>query len=303
VTVRGKVFNIQRFAVHDGPGVRTTVFLKGCPLSCWWCHNPESRATQPELSIVADRCIQCGSCMAACEHDAVIRLADGSYSVDALHCTRCGECAEQCPTNGRKLIGEERSVEDVLDEVVKDLVFYQESGGGVTFSGGEPLAQSDFLLALLAESRERGLHTCVDTSGMAGEPALLRVATLTQLFLYDIKLMDDNRHRMFTGVGNEVILSNLAALAAIGADVWIRVPFIPGVNDDRANLDALAEFLGGLEADYPVFLLPYHLIAQDKYGRLGHVYPLSGLEPPPEEQVETAAARLRDAGLRVNIGG
>jgi pyruvate formate lyase activating enzyme len=301
--VSGRVFNIQRFAVHDGPGVRTTVFLKGCPLSCWWCHNPESRTAQPEVQITAERCIQCGSCLQACEHDAVVRLADGTYSVDPLHCTRCGECTEACPTNGRKIVGEERGVDDVLDEVCLDRVFYEESGGGVTFSGGEPLAQRDFLLELLTESRARGLHTCVDTSGAAPEKTVLRVAEVADLFLYDVKMIDDTRHRLFTGAGNRTILSNLQALARRGADVWVRVPFIPGINDDRANLDALAAFVGELGRDYPVFLLPYHKIAQDKYGRLGHDYPLAGLEPPGEEQVAAAAERLRHAGLRVNIGG
>jgi len=301
--VTGTVFNIQRFAVHDGPGVRTTVFLKGCPLSCWWCHNPESRAARPEVQIVADRCIQCGSCLEVCQHDAVVRLADGTYSVDPLHCARCGECTEACPTNGRKIVGQERGVNEVLEEVLKDKVFYEESSGGVTFSGGEPMAQRDFLLALLAESRARGLHTCVDTSGMASESTLERVAELTDLFLWDLKLIDDNRHRVFTGVGNRAILSNLMRLARRGAEVWIRVPFIPGINDDRDNLDALASLVAGLHRDYPVFLLPYHRIAQDKYGRLGHAYPLAGLEPPGEEQLEAAAARLRRAGLRVNIGG
>ena len=300
---RGRVFNVQRFAVHDGPGVRTTVFLKGCPLACWWCHNPESRAAQPEVSIVADRCIQCGSCLEVCEHGAVVRLADGSYSVDPVHCTVCGECTEACPTNSRRILGEDRTVDDIIGEVVKDRVFFEESGGGVTVSGGEPLAQPDFLLALLAESRERGVHTCVDTSGLAGERTLLQVAGMTDLFLYDIKLIDDNRHREFSGVDNRVILSNLAVLARIGAEVWVRVPFIPGINDDRADLDALAAFLGGLERRYPVFLLPYHLIAQDKYGRLGYEYPLVGLEPPSVAQVQTAAARLRDKGLQVTIGG
>jgi pyruvate formate lyase activating enzyme len=255
------------------------------------------------VSIVTDRCIQCGSCLEVCEHDAVVRLADGTYSVDPLHCVRCGECTEACPTNGRKIVGEERTVEDILDEVDEDRVFYEESGGGVTFSGGEPLAQRDFLLALLAESRARGIHTCVDTSGMASESTILSVASLTDLFLYDLKLIDDNRHRVFTGVGNRPILSNLTALARHGAAAWVRVPLIPGINDDADNLDALASFVCGLERDYPIFLLPYHLIAQDKYGRLGHVYPLVGLQPPREEQVATAATRLRDRGLRVHVGG
>jgi pyruvate formate lyase activating enzyme len=301
--VSGTVFNIQRFAVHDGPGVRTTVFLKGCPLSCQWCHNPESRAARPEVQIVADRCIQCGSCLEACEHGAVVRLADGSYSVDPLHCARCGACTEVCPTNGRRLVGEMRDVDNVIAEVVKDRVFYEESGGGVTFSGGEPLSQREFLVELLSRCRAKSLHTCVDTCGMAPEATLLSVMPLTDLFLYDLKLIDDDRHREFTGVGNRAILSNLESLARRGADVWVRVPFIPGINDDRDNLDALAGFVSGLDRDYPVFLLPYHLIAQDKYGRLGHDYPLAGREPPSTEQLDEAATRLRDAGLQVNIGG
>jgi len=235
--------------------------------------------------------------------DAVVRLEDGTFSVDPLHCTRCGECTEACPTEGRRMVGETYTVGRVIDEVIKDRVFYEESGGGVTFSGGEPLAQRDFLLALLDECRLRGLHTCVDTSGMAEERVILQVAELADLFLYDLKLLDDNRHRIFTGAGNRAVLTNLMALAQRGADVWIRVPLIPGINDDIGNIDALAGFVSALETDWPVFLLPYHAIAQDKYARLGREYPLVGLEPPLQAQVEAAADRLRDAGLRVNIGG
>jgi pyruvate formate lyase activating enzyme len=299
----GVVFNIQRFAVHDGPGVRTTVFLKGCPLACWWCHNPESRAPQADLEIVTERCIECGSCLAVCTHDAVVRLESGAYAVDPSHCVRCGECTEACPTGGRRLVGETYGVERVVDEVEKDRVFYEESGGGVTFSGGEPLAQPEFLLALLRECRLRGLHTCVDTSGMAAAETVLRVGELAHLLLYDLKLLDDARHRVFTGAGNGVVLANLEALAESGADVWIRVPWIPGVNDDDGNLDDLASFVTGLGKDWPVFLLPYHINAQDKYARLGRDYPLVGLEPPAPDRIEAAADRLRDAGLRVSIGG
>ena len=303
ISATGLVFNIQRFAVHDGPGVRTTVFLKGCPLACQWCHNPESRSNRPELSVVAERCIQCGSCAEACPHDAVVRLEDGTFVTDPYHCTLCGDCAEACPTGGREIVGDDRSVDRVLDEVEKDAVFYERSGGGVTFSGGEPMAQPVFLLALLEACRARGIHTVVDTCGMANASTVRAVAKLADLFLYDLKLMDDDRHWMFTGVGNELILENLALLAELGAEAWIRVPLIPGINDDEENIDALAAFVGGLGKDYPVHLLPYHSIARDKYGRFGQNYPLEGLAPPSEEGIAAAAERLRASGLRVTIGG
>jgi len=303
ISATGLVFNIQRFAVHDGPGVRTTVFLKGCPLACQWCHNPESRSNRQEMSVVAERCIQCASCLEACPEDAVVRLADGTYATDPYHCSMCGDCTDVCPTGGRAIIGQEYTVERVLEEVEKDRVFYDKSGGGVTFSGGEPMAQPVFLLALLEACRARGIHSVVDTCGMVSQSTVRATAKLADLFLYDIKLMDDDRHWMFTGAGNEPILKNLELLAELGADVWIRLPLVPGITDDEENLDALAVFLGALGRDYPIHLLPYHAIARDKYGRFGQNYPLEGLAPPSEAGIAAAAERLRASGLHINIGG
>jgi pyruvate formate lyase activating enzyme len=238
-----------------------------------------------------------------CTHDAVVRLADGTFSADPYHCARCGECTDSCPTGGREIIGAEYSVDAVLETVEKDRVFYEESGGGVTFSGGEPMAQPAFLLALLEACRAHNLHRVVDTCGMANESTVRAVAELTDMFLYDLKLMDDDRHRMFTGVDNRPILENLEILAELDADVWVRFPLIPSVNDDDENIDALAAFVAALGKDYPIHLLPYHAIARDKYGRFGQTYPLEGLAPPGEDGIAAAAARLRAAGLRVDIGG
>lgn len=299
----GLVFNIQRFAVHDGPGVRTTVFLKGCPLACQWCHNPESRSRLTELSVHAARCIQCASCLGVCPHDAVARREDGTYSVDPMQCARCGECVSVCPTGGRELIGDESTVDDVMAAIEKDRVFYDESGGGVTFSGGEPLAQPGFLLALLDACRGRDLHSTVDTCGMATESTLRAVAERVDLFLFDLKLMDDARHVRYTGASNRAILRNLELLAELDADVWIRVPLVPGISDDAANIDAIGAFVTSLERRYPIHLLPYHAIARDKYERCDRDYPLDHIDPLTGGEVAGIAERLRTSGCSVRTGG
>jgi pyruvate formate lyase activating enzyme len=302
----GVVFNIQRFSVHDGPGIRTTVFLKGCPLRCSWCHNPEGMEALPVVSLAPERCIACAACIDACPHELTGPL-DGCTGLHAamVGCDRCGLCAEVCGSEARTLLGRHTTVEELVAEVTRDRVFYEESGGGVTFSGGEPVtpANLEFLLASLRACKAAGLHCAVDTSGFASRETVLEVATWTDLILYDLKLMDDARHRETTGVSNRLILENLRALSEAGQDLWIRVPLIPGVNDHVANLEATAAFVASLPGRHPVHLLPCHHIGQDKYRRLGLAYPLAEARGQSRKDVSSLAARMQAHGLEVRVGG
>ena len=296
----GLILNIMRFSLHDGPGIRTTLFLKGCPLRCWWCHNPESQSVQPEVIYYDDRCIRCGDCTRACQHGA-LHLNDRVVQNPDL-CQHCGECASACATGARQLAGRWMSVPEVMAEVLKDQIFFDESGGGITVSGGEPLTQPAFVEALLAECRARRIRTALDTCGWADPAVLCKVNEYVDLFLYDLKLMDCERHRLFTGVKNDLILRNLRLLAEQGNAVIVRIPVIPEVNDDTGNIDALCDFLSPLSLR-KIDLLPYHRIGTDKYRRLHLCNQMEGVTPPNAEKMETMAARLRRAGFCVRIGG
>lgn len=297
----GIVFDIRRYAIHDGPGIRTTVFLKGCALSCRWCHNPEGQAQGFESVARADRCIRCGACVEACRHGAVT-WSDAGPLTDRAACTACGDCAAVCYADARERVGTEMTAEQVLDEVARDAAFYQESGGGMTLSGGEPLLQRDFTAALLRGAKPRGFHTVLDTCGFASWETLDALRADVDLFLYDVKLMDDGRHREFTGVTNAPILANLRALSAAGHRVILRVPVIPGVNDDPENLDALAAFAADLPHLAGVELLPYHHIGADKYARLDRAYPLPDTTPPSAGRMAEIARFLGERGLPVGTG-
>jgi pyruvate formate lyase activating enzyme len=286
----GVVFNIQRYSLQDGPGIRTTVFLKGCPLDCWWCHNPESQAPEPEVSVNEARCIHCGQCQEAC--------ASGL----AGPCTRCGACVDACPTDARRMVGRTMTTRDVLAEVRKDRIFYDESGGGVTLSGGEPLMQSGFVQDLLQASRDDGIHTAIDTCGYAPQEQLLAAAALADLVLYDLKMMDDVRHTRFTGVSNVPILENLVALGRRHHQIWIRLPVIPGVNDSATELESMAQFAAGVAGIRRVCLLPYHELGMHKSRRLGRSYRLDGTAIPRPEQLEEIARPFQQAGLEVMTG-
>ncbi|HEY76743.1 MAG TPA: glycyl-radical enzyme activating protein [Thermoflexia bacterium] len=299
---KGTVFDIKRFSIHDGPGIRTTVFLKGCPLRCWWCHNPESQDPRPELILRAERCIGCGACVEACEAGAIY-VEDGRIYTDRTRCTRCGACTEVCYAEAREMAGQEMSVEAVMAEIERDVTFYDTSGGGVTFSGGEPLTQPDFLLALLRACRERGIHTAVDTCGYGPWETMAAVAEETDLLLYDLKLMDEAKHRRYTGVSNRPILDNLRRLAERGTPIFLRVPIVPGINDSEEELRRLAAFAANLPNVNRVDLLPYHPTGKGKYERLGRDYPLPDLHSPSEERMQEIAHLLEDLGLDVGIGG
>lgn len=296
----GLIFDLRRFSIHDGPGLRTTVFFKGCPLRCQWCHNPESRSPRPERLERQERCLHCGACLVACPEGAISAL-DGRTVTDARKCTHCGACVQVCFAEARQIAGRYQTSAQVLAEIERDQIFYDQSGGGATFSGGEPLLQPEFLLELLQGCRDRRIHTALDTCGHAPWEALERIRTFVDLFLYDLKLMDAARHAQFTGVSNERILENLRRLAAHGHAIWLRIPVIPGINDDPDNLDALGSFAAALPGVQRVTLLPYHRAAASKYERLGVAYPLEQVEPPGDEAMAAIASRLSAFGLQVSV--
>jgi pyruvate formate lyase activating enzyme len=297
----GLVFNVQKYSIHDGPGIRTTVFLKGCPLSCWWCHNPESIGREPFVHYDRDRCLGCQACVRACPEGA-LHVAEQGIVTDPARCRVHAACVQACPAEARRLVGRRVSVAELLDDIERDRLYYEESGGGVTFSGGEPLLQWEFLLDMLAACGKRDIHRTVDTTGVAPADALLRVAEETDLFLYDLKLMDPELHRRATGVRLSPILANLARLLAAGARVQIRVPLIPGVTSDD-GIERTGAFLASLPAVEGVSLLPFHQSARDKHRKFGVPWRLESHDDIPADRVAAWAASIEHRGLRVSVGG
>ena len=301
-SLTGTIFDLRKYSVHDGPGIRTTVFLKGCPLDCWWCHNPESQSILPEPMLRPNLCIACDECLAVCPQGAIRREGD-RLTWERDLCDSCGECTEVCLAGAREMAGRLMTVPEVLAEVERDRLFYEESGGGVTFSGGEPLLQWRFLVELLRTCREQDLHTALDTSGFAAWEVFERILPYTNLVLYDLKHTDPEQHRKVTGAPLEPILRNLECLSDRGIPLWLRVPLVPGINDDMANLRRVGELAARLPGIRRVSLLAYHPTAAGKYERLGRPYRLPETPAPADEQMAAAAAVLRGYGLAVHIGG
>jgi pyruvate formate lyase activating enzyme len=299
----GIVFDIKKYAIHDGPGIRTTVFLKGCPLRCWWCHNPEGQATNPELAYQASKCVKdCAKCVKACPNGAVSRTESG-IEIDRKACRLKSECVEACPTGALKLSGRKMTTHEIMEEILKDRMFYENSGGGVTFSGGEPLMQLNFLDSLLLNCQKEEIHRVVDTSGYVPFDSFEKILDKVNLFFYDLKMMDDVKHRETTGVSNRLILDNLKRLDKTGAAIQIRIPLIPGVNDSWKNARQTGEFLQRLAHIKMINLLPYHRAAAQKYRSLGKTLQYPDVQAPTVESVHEIKSALESYGFPVQIGG
>ena len=292
------VTNIQRYSVEDGPGVRTTVFLKGCPLACEWCHNPETINSNKEIVFRHNRCLRCGDCAEACPLDAIGFDGDG-FPMLVGECNLCGDCVKACGPQAIEIIGKMMSVEELMVELRKDLAFYEDSGGGVTFSGGEPLMQADFLAAVLEACKAEEIKTAVDTCGAVSWEAFERILPLVGLFLYDIKQIDDSLHRKITGVSNIRILENLRRLAETGANILVRMPIVPGKNNADEDIAAAGRFIATVPGINEVEILPYHETGGDKYKLLNRKYMMPPTERPSAEDLEHIASILENFGLKV----
>lgn len=292
------ITNIQGYSIHDGPGIRTTVFIKGCPMSCRWCANPENLSPKPQVGFIDKLCIGCGDCFKLCHCGAIV-LGEG-YRIDKTRCESCAKCTGGCLSGALVRYGNYMRAEDVFEKVRKDKMFYDQSGGGVTVSGGEPLTKPKFVRELFTLCREASINTCIETCGMVSQKAFEKVADLTDLFCFDLKIMDSDLHREYTGSPNELILSNARFLAQRGANILFRQPLIPGVNDTDDNIECTAAFIKSL-GDYPLQLMPYHRAGQSKYEALGMDYPMAELRIDSAEQVNRVKDKYAMLGIDCSI--
>jgi glycyl-radical enzyme activating protein len=295
---QGIVFDIQRFALHDGPGIRTVVFLKGCSLQCKWCCNPESISPKPQLAYVSEKCRHCGACVKNCPENAV-RLKPEVLQVDFKKCTSCGKCTLECPSGALKIIGKTMTVDEVMQEVEKDIPYYLNSGGGLTLSGGDPLLQADFSIALLEKAREKNIHTAIETAGYASRETIKRIHRVTDLFLFDYKITDRFLHSAFTGVKNSIILENLKVLNALQSGIHLRCIIIPGLNDDPGHFAAITDLVKRYSSIRKVELLHYHPYGKAKYRHIGKSYRFEAFTPDGCYDKATWVAELSKMGCHV----
>ena len=292
--MKARVIEIKRFAVHDGDGIRTTLFLKGCPLACLWCHNPEGICAAPQLAYMKDKCIACGSCAAVCQSGAH-NIENGVHTFIREKCVGCGKCESECPVNALKFYGKEMSVDELLPLLTEDREFYENSGGGVTLSGGECLCYPDFCAELLSKLKEMGIRTAVDTCGAVSREAVDKVMPYTDIFLYDVKAVDSDVHKACTGRDNSLILENLRYIDSCGKKIEVRYPYVPGYNSEEA--EKIGELLATLKNLVAVRVLPYHKYAGSKYASLGMESKLPD-RMPSDEEVEAARETIRKFGIK-----
>ena len=305
MTKRGKamkanIFNIQKFSIHDGPGIRTTVFFKGCPLKCIWCHNPESQNSGKEILYDKNKCTLCGNCMKICQNNA-IKIKTNDLETNMDKCTFCADCTICCINSARQIAGKEYTVDEVIKEVLKDRVFYKNSKGGVTLSGGEPLIYAVFVEELLIKLKKENIHTAVDTSGCVDFKVFERVSRYTDLFLYDLKTMDDDKHILYTGVSNKNIIDNLIKLSKIHNNINLRLPLIEGLNADENHIFEILKLIKNTNIK-KINLLPYHDIAMHKYEKLGREYS-KNMKRPADEKLKRYKEIFEKEGYKVKIGG
>jgi len=296
----GLIFDVQRYSIHDGPGIRTTVFFKGCPLRCWWCHNPEGIDSGKELMYFEYKCLHCGTCANVCPMGAI--EFDGSPMVSRHLCIACGNCSTACPSDALRLVGREYTVDELMKEIERDVLYFDNSDGGVTFSGGEPLYQHEFLLEVLKECKKRDIHRTLDTSGFAPQEVLALIADHVDLFLYDLKLIDEREHIKYTGVSNAQIKENLRFLVNYGRakDIILRFPVIPGINDTPDNVNDMVEFISTLKGLRELDLLPYHDVSE-KYSRLDRDYKMTVHKSPLRERLMEIKKKFEGIGLYVKL--
>ncbi|WP_255374288.1 glycyl-radical enzyme activating protein [Tissierella sp. P1] len=291
---------MQRCSIHDGPGIRTLVFLKGCPLECLWCANPESQNPKPEISSLFKRCIGCGICEKVCPQNT-ITVDDGVYEINNELCDNCGLCAEECYALSKQMIGRKVTVDEIMEEIKKDAVFYKKSGGGVTLSGGEPLSQADFSLEVLKRCKDMNIHTSIETSGYCDNSVIKNIAEYLDLIYFDIKHMDSEKHKMYTGVPNERILENLKTFNSMRKDIIVRVPIIPTYNDSVDNIKSVAKSCLSLKSVKKIELLPYHNLGEYKYKSIGKDYKLSSLKEPSVESMNRLCNIIKDVGIDCEV--
>ena len=280
----GTIFNIQKFSINDGPGIRTTVFMKGCPLRCLWCHNPESNSSKKEMFFNAEKCVGCRRCASACDRGGHV-FGENSHCYLRESCILCGECANECLTDALEVVGREATVEEVIADVMRDKIFYDNSGGGMTLSGGEPMFQFDFTYELLKAAKEKGLHTCIETCGFGKAEDYAKIVPLIDIFLFDYKETDPVRHKEYTGVDNKLILSNLKMLDEMGAKIILRCPIIPTLNDREEHFKGIADTANSLKNVLEINVEPYHPLGSGKSETLGKEYALKELTFPEEATV------------------